>query len=281
MRMTFSMVSPATALRQAAIFLGVVGLSLSGAQATQLQPLDLTIFPDDWTVAIGSSGTVVEVSTFNDVDYLRIGRPPDAGGVGAIAFWDGNTEFENGFFPIGYTGSVVLRPAATGVIPFGVVVGAENKTYNNNVNTNNRGFYLATNVTAGLGIWFNTLNTTTETASNTILGEESSTWSAFDSGLSADVDYLLEFSVIGPALAASLWEMDSSGNKLGNALGSVSYTHTENITGFFGLKAGRIGNTRSGYFRDVDLTVIPEPGLSGVIITALVALGLARRRRHY
>lgn len=92
--------------------------------------------------------------------------------------------------------------------------------------------------------------------------------------------YLLEFSFIGMTLEASLFEWNTVTDQKGDLLGSLSYTDDREqarATGYFGIRGGRYGNNRQGYFREVEFEAIPEPSVA-LLLLPIGALLLVKRR---
>ncbi len=96
----------------------------------------------------------------------------------------------------------------------------------------------------------------------------------------ANNQYLLEFSFIGMTLEASLFEWNTATDQKGELLGSLSYIDNREEareTGYFGIRGGRYGNNRQGYFREVQFEAIPEPS-TALLLLPLGAFLIAKRR---
>lgn len=239
---------------------------------------------DDWPtgwVTAAHGNTLVEKEALGEegmqVEYLKITR--SGSGVGAITFWDAGGRMSD------YSGSVVMRHVFSTHSrvqdPYGVLIGAENQTYNNSATTNHRGYYIgvkpgSSDGDGGLGIWFNSVITTTNYSADTVV--DPGAYASFDF-LPANIDYLLEFSVMGPSILASLWTLDGEGQKI-VSVADVSYTASEDIEGFFGLMGGRYSGNDTRYFRDLNMTMIPEPSVVGALMGAFLIGGVLLFRRR-
>jgi len=96
----------------------------------------------------------------------------------------------------------------------------------------------------------------------------------------ANHQYLLEFSFIGMTLKASLFEWNTVTDQKGDLLGNLSYTDDRaeaRATGYFGIRGGRYGSNRQGYFREVEFEAIPEPS-TALLLLPIGALLLVKRR---
>lgn len=95
--------------------------------------------------------------------------------------------------------------------------------------------------------------------------------------------YILEFSFIGNHLEASFSIWNPTTQQKGSLLGSLSYTDTRpqaRDSGYFGIRGGRYGGPgRGGYFREIQVTTIPEPSSVALLLLSAGALLLVRKRR--
>lgn len=130
-------------------------------------------------------------------------------------------------------------------------------------NTPFSGYYVA--ITAdGLGIYENPTN---NSAPGVLLGS----LSAFSA--QGATDYLFRVSAQGSILTASLW--DSTGS---TELASVTYSSAKITDGYFGFRGGFGNYSTTAYFRDLTLTVIPEPSSLFLLgFGGIVALRLRRK----
>ncbi len=83
--------------------------------------------------------------------------------------------------------------------------------------------------------------------------------------------YKLEFSAIGMQFDATLWSLDENGNTTGDPLASISYLDTRpeaRSEGYFALRGGRYGGEISAYFRNLELSMIPEPSTALLVLSA-------------
>jgi len=242
------------------------------ADAAIITPLDQ--WPGEWTTVKSGSATVVALTG----EKLEITRPGTGSSAGAITFWNGNSEVSDVLGD--FSGSVVLSHDSRANDVWGVVVGAQSKTFTNNATTNYRGFYigLLPNSAAnggGLYVWENPLNNSSFSATTAV--EDDRRWS---DALPYNTDFLLEFSVSGAKIEASLWNLDPiTRQKTGEALASLTYIDDQVITGYFGLSAFRLGNPTSRYFSELKLEPVPEPGSMALGMAGLlVGYGIFRRR---
>lgn len=252
----------------------IVALSASTglAGASVIHPLDQ--WSNEWTNVKAGGDTTLEI-----VDgALVISRPPPPQGgtinsTGAISFWNGSSTIPGILGD--FSGSVVLNSTNRVSDAWGVVIGAQSTTFTTSKRTNYQGYYIALvpgeEGNSGLNIWYN--HTIGDRPSNQDqLVHDRQPGALFSNG----VDYLLEFSVSGPTISASLWNLSETGEKTGSVLAEVSYEADADITGYFGLKAFRLGNTASRSFSDLKLDVIPEPG--SVALAAVAVLGCLLHR---
>lgn len=268
---------PHTFLRRGLAVLASLVISQT-AGAAIITPLDQ--WPDGWTTAKSGSATEVEMVG----EKLVIRRPASGNSTGAIAFWDGNESIADGMLG-DFSGSVVLSYSSRSNDVWGVLVGAQSKTFTSNAATNNRGFYIGIRASStedtspgGLYIWENFLaSSTSPVASNALTGDGQWTES-----LAPNTDFLLEFSVVGATIEASLWNLDPVTRAKGSLLANVTHTHAAPVTGYLGLEAFRFGNPTSRYFSELKLEAIPEPGSAALgaaaLFTWLVGYGVFRRR---
>lgn len=269
---------PQTFFRRGLAALASIVLSHS-AGAAIIMPLDQ--WPTQWTTAKSGGDTVIEMVG----EKLVIQRPGEGNSTGGIAFWNGNQDTDGVLGS--FSGSVVLSYQSRSNDVWGVLVGAQSKTFTNDIATNNRGFYIgikpnspdaATNP-GGLYIWENFRATSTSPSSGNAVATGEHFWSGT---LDTNTDFLLEFSVTGATIEASLWNLDQTTREKGSLLASLTHTHTQAVTGYFGLEAFRFGNPTSRTFSELKLEIIPEPGsaaLGGVaLLTWLVGYGVFRRR---
>lgn len=264
------------------------GAHMSYAQTVHnpLTPLDLSGWtqhddpPDthpNWTTDGASSVVNVTVAEFEDTDWLRIART-GIGDNSAVAYYTGpDSQLAN------FQGSVIIYNAGGGsgrVYPVGVVLAAQNATYDNS-----QGYYLGfqsldgtvggDTQERGLGLYFNANNGTFDywsDAANAVAF-------AAHSEVTNNVSVLLEFSVMGSVIEGALWHLDANDQKTGDVIASLSYTAGDELSGLIGLRLGNLGGNRTAYFRD--LTIIPEPASIAVLLGVAILAGtmLLRRRR--
>lgn len=239
-------------------------------------------WPGEWTTVRSGGDTKVEMIGGKLV--MTRPAPPEGGSVnstGAISFWNGSLATSGVLGD--FSGSVVLSYPSRANDAWGVIVGAQSTTFTSSATTNNRGFYigLLPNSAAnggGLYIWENLLTTALPSPLTALASNNQ--WSG---ALSANTDLLLEFSVTGATLRASLWNLDPlTQEKTGEVLAAVTYTDDKAITGYFGLDTFRLGGSTSRSFSDLKLTVIPEPGAvalgSMALLVCLVFFGISGKR---
>ncbi len=260
--------------RKAIFYSGIaLGISLAtpnAAQAAVITPLDH--WTDQWKSVKSGGATIIEMQG----DTLVISRPaPPPGGsvssTGGIAFWEGSDTVSGQLS--NFSGSVILNSEGRVNDAWGVVVGAQSTTFTGSEATNYRGYYIAfvpgdggEGHNAGLNIWYNHTTGDRPTDGDALVHDQTP-GAVFPN----EVDFLLELSVTGATINASLWNVDDDGVKTGSVLASVTYTAEDPVVGYFGLKAYRLGNTASRSFSDLKLEVIPEPG--SVALACSAALG--------
>ncbi len=282
-----SMITPSHSRKIACTF--VLGLIIPTAAWTldyPLHPLDLAGWtqhanpPDthpDWTTVGVSSVVNVTVAEFEDNDWLSIQRT-GIGDNSAVAYYTGpDSQMSN------FQGSVIIYNAGGGtgrVYPVGVVLAAQNATYDNSL-----GYYLGFQSLSGtvggdtqergLGLYYNANNGTYDYwsgAANAV---------AFDAhtGVTSGVPVLLEFSVMGSVIEGALWNLDGNDQKTGDVIATVSYVAESALSGYIGLRLGNLGGNRTAYFRD--LTIIPEPAsMTAVLGLAVLAAAVWMRRQR-
>lgn len=258
------------ALFYSGIALGALAVTPEMARAGVITPLDH--WADQWKSVKSGGATVIEMQG----DTLVISRPaPPPGGsvnsTGGIAFWEGSAVIPGQLS--NFSGSVILNSVGRVNDAWGVVVGAQSTTFTGSETTNYRGFYIAfvpgdggEGHNSGLNIWYNHTTGDRPTDGDALVHDQTP-GAVFPN----EVDFLLEFSVNGATINASLWSVDDDGVKTGSVLAAVSYTADDPVVGYFGLKAYRLGNTASRSFSDLKLEVIPEPG--SVAMACFAALG--------
>lgn len=250
----------------------LLSLCASGHSSVLLFPPD--DFPNsDWSVrAYGSP--LVESTALQGEQWLAIGRTASNNGSAQYAYNAGYTN---------QSGTPIVDPAnQLGNIQGSVILGASDWGDSRGIILRSVGtgftdagvsnaYYLA--VTSGsLRLVWNVGDEYLNSADVVTL--TSSTYSASLGTLTASNNnqYLLEFSAIGMQFDAALWALDGNGDKLGNALASISYLDERaeaRESGFFALRGGRYGGDRTSYFRDLELNVIPEPSLTSLLLFGL------------
>lgn len=215
---------------------------------------------------------IAQIATNNGQNALRLYRPDLGKDVGtsnyqAAVFYNGSTgDVTNGRMS-DFTGSMIISLTRVNALSDtrGIVARAQSQAYVFN------GYYLAVNPT-GIGIWLNP-------ASHIDSGKQLA-FSAFENTLLANTDYRFEFSVLGSVLKAELWSING-GSLLGSVTVDVAQQYPTDPAyneGYFGLRVGYGSVDNATYFRDLNLTVVPEPKAAFLLLVAgAAALGQARR----
>lgn len=94
--------------------------------------------------------------------------------------------------------------------------------------------------------------------------------------------YRIDYSFIGNQFEASLWELGAGAGGADQFITSLSYTDTRpefREEGYFGLRARYGGSNTYALFRDIHVSVIPEPATaSALLLLGLTAILLIRKR---
>ncbi len=279
--MNFPLPTPGLCLAFQAFLLFLFTFSTQGATIT-LMPPDTWPLSNNWYQT--SYGTpVVGTATANGKQWLTIGR--NSGASGAQMVYTAGS-YTTGGLPTpapsnqlaDFTGHVILGAdswaAADGV---GVLLRSRVTSFHGT-----EAYYIAVN-SAGLGLYWGTGSEVITNASVTRLE-----YDAFESSLATLAnggEYLLSFAAINNKIEASLyasWTFDPNGSILGTPIAEISYTDARpeaRADGYFSLRGGRFGSNRTAYFRELEITTIPEPStaLLGFLATG-IALGAARFR---
>lgn len=108
-------------------------------------------------------------------------------------------------------------------------------------------------------------------------------YTEFDSGVSfaANTQYYLQFSVIGDVIEADLFLYDGELEQVvGNSLAHVSYSNaTVTDSGYIGLHGFYGGAQYASYYRNLDISVIPEVQHSLLLILGLVGISAVIKRK--
>lgn len=178
-----------------------------------------------------------------------------------------------------FSGSVILGWSSLGD-SHGVILRSIGPHFTNSATTGVVNAYYLAATTSGLGLYYNVGNNFHTSGDELAHAAWETTPGVLND--SNNNQYLLEFSAIGLTISGSLWETDGNGNKVGeDPLAALSYLDLRpnaRTEGYFGLRGGRYGSTRSSYFRDLEINVIPEP--SAIVFFAFASgWALCRRSR--
>jgi len=202
---------------------------------------------EDWTVS-NSGSALVEPTSLQGETWLRIARTADNSGSAQVTYTGVDNQLAD------FTGSVILGSGNnTNIYGFGVILRSRGQTF-----TQPDAYYLAI-TDAGLGLYWGAENNFLSTLNP--LATDPLSAALGDLNSSNDSQYLLEFSFIANTLKASLSVWDSVDNKKGTELASLTYTDTRpeaRMVGYFAIRGGRYGGTVNSYFRDVQVTAVPE-----------------------
>lgn len=264
----------------AALLIGAsIVLPTSSAQAAAIISEEFTSplggIPSGWTAVIrngvANDGVVgiqqINSSLGNGLQFQR----PSSGGAGsnssAVVYYTGTTGTPSDAKMMDFSAEITLRlGAALGASSsIGMMVRTQSLSYSFTAGGSFGGYYVA--VADGvLGIFENPSNNS-EAGSNRA--------SSGPLTLSLNTDYLFRVSALGSTISAEIW--DSTGT---TQYASVSYGSANEVAGYTGLRSGYGNSSQSAYFRDLNMAVVPEPGVLGLLALAGV-LGLNRvlRRR--
>lgn len=95
--------------------------------------------------------------------------------------------------------------------------------------------------------------------------------------------YFLEFSFEGNLFNATLSYWDEDHNIKGEEIVALSYIETRRdvpTQGFVGIRGGRYGAVRDGYFREVRFETIPEPSAALLLLPIGLAWRFLKRKRR-
>ncbi len=216
--------------------------------------------PDDWTAVIRNNAEnngAVEIAPIPGVseNALRFERAANgsSGNFGsnanAAVYYTaaGSSQFSD------FTAEVTLRfdnPLGNSSSA-GIMLRTQSLGYQFS-STPFAGYYIAVTLD-GLGIYENPTGNSTP-------GTLVSSLAAFSA--QGATDYLFKVSAQGSTLTASLWDISGT-----EELASVIYSSANISDGYFGFRNGFGNYAQTAYFRDLTLTVIPEPA-------SLILLGI-------
>lgn len=206
--------------------------------------------------------SVFRIATVNGTNYLNLQRL-SGGSANAFVYWKGNSDFAPDGKVDDFELEIVLRLGAAGIgssNTFGLAFRMDTTAYNNTT-----GYYLYINATGKLIL---TQNPSNHTALGTVLQETSIP------GFAINTDYTLKLRVEGSQIEANLWAPNGT-----EAVASLLITNAQNTSaGYFGLRTGFGNPSPSVFYRDLDITAIPEP--SQLAAAALVAGVLLFRKKR-
>lgn len=265
---------------------GLLGLSTAvmTGQSVRLLPPELSfddneiINNEGWTPYLYSgSSNAAKAATFtarelHSHNWLSIARTSTNNNAGQLMYMESRLA--------DFSGSVVLGSTAwnSTTDAVGLILRASGATFGNA-----NSYYLAVN-NAGLALYYGLSDNFTGLTRPELLDR-----AALPEGVSLGVlgevsnnQYRLEFSFIGRELQASLYEIQEVGADI--LLTELQYTDNRaeyREEGWFGLRGGRFGGNRAALFRDLNVSVIPEPGIAVLFVMAgMGAVMFLRRRRQ-
>lgn len=267
---------------------GAIGLSTAvmTGQSISLLPPELSfddngvINNEGWTphTYSSTSSDAAKAATFtarelHSHSWLSIARTSTNNNAGQLMY----TESQLADF----SGSVVLGSGSWNATAdsIGLILRGAGTAFNNS-----NSYYLAVN-DAGLVLYYGLGNNQTSLTSQYLLERAALPEGVTLGGLGTTINnqYRLEFSFIGRELQASLYEIQEVGEDV--LLSELFYTDNRDEfreEGWFGLRGGRFGGNRGALFRDLDVSVIPEPGIA--VLFVMVGMGafmfLKHRRRE-
>jgi len=227
--------------------------------------------PFGWTYVIGTNSNSSAAIGQNPNGLLFQRAASGGANSNGVVFYTGSSEnisegIIQGYFSaqISFTLSGVSLGDGSSQ---GIILGASQQNYDAT------GIYVgffASGSNRGLGIWSNPTG-------NNNPGTQLD-FSAFTANLARDTTYILELSVSGNVLSASIRTNDA----IPQQIASVSASDVNIAAGYFGIRTAYANTSVATTFSDLTLSVIPEVGtlpLMGVGIGSLFLLGVRRRIR--
>lgn len=238
----------------------------------------------NWTVSERNSGSsvpyAVDLQNLQGADWLRIRRPgsPSGENNGAQMMYNTTMGDVAGSVVIGYGGSWDSLSAA------GVVLRARTQVYGPSTagGTHGQKYFLALDST-GIKLFWDARAGFTSNYTVLATGALPAEYSMKRLDTQAG-QYRLEFSFIGRELEASLWELEAGVEGADLLITTLTYTDNREEyreEGFLGIRGGDFSGSRSSYFRDFEVSVIPEPGTvaAGLLLGVLLMVAIRRRCR--
>ena len=247
--------------------------------------------PSDWTTP-NPNWWAVDVATYQGQNHLRFARPAGSTVADHVAYYKGKgidnslTDSKLANFEASVvinTGNVVERGASS--VAGGMIIKANSLT---SYGVAAGSYFIAFSPAAlsgsttwapGLGIWSNLPDDPAGVRANYVRTNQALAFDSF-STFTDDMDVLLKVISNGSMLSASLWTLDENG--LGkDEIASVSIDNAATDPGYIGLR-GAFSNTGVNlYFRDLQVTAIPEPSAALLLpLSAIMGLALKWRPRN-
>lgn len=261
------------------------------AAALTSQAFSVTLMPPDawpnsqWSEMVFANPLITSTEMHGE-NWLQIARTADNSGSGQVVYNAGFTNVDGN--PVAnpanqlsdFSGSVILGISTQGD-SHGVILRSGGSGFNSSTS-----YYVAISASQlrlhyGLGDAF---SSTTPTK-GVVLAATDHSKPLLNLRANANNQYKLEFSAIGMTFSAALWQLDTNGNVVGeDPISAFSYVDTRpeaRSEGYFGLRGGRYGGSRTTSFRDLQIEIIPEPSTLGLLLPASLLAFVKRKRKGY
>lgn len=236
-----------------------IGAIFNHAEILFFPPND---WPDeDWTVSSVGGTPIVGSVTLQEKTWLQIARAASPNTGSAQVMYNGIDAQLNDI-----KGSVIFGIDTISTYGSGIILRSQSTAI-----SQTNAYYLAVtpNVSgsAKLELYWGVGNGFL--SGGTLLASETLSISLGTLDATHNNQYLLEFSFVGNKLDASLASWDTVNEQKGIDLASLSYTDMRleaRSEGYFGIRGGRYGSEVATYFRDLEITAIPEPATTAFLL---------------
>lgn len=270
-------------MKTTSLFLTLTCLLIFGLLPTQAALIPFVIEGEDatWVRVHYSGGTnpnpPYEIVAAQGKDWLHVGRGTSGTRTTGAYYTAGDPgATENNQFA-DFTGSVVFMGVTSTGVTLRANAGRGIMLRGANTALTNTSRYAILQRGNGLGI-YQGVGTAQDGSGAIPLA-----YTSFEEGTTfqANTQYYLEFSVIGSVIQADLYLWDGELEAvIGESLAYVEYTEaTLRDTGYVGLHGFHGGAAYSSYYRDLDISIIPEVEYSVLAagIALLCMFGLRKR----